>query len=182
MNLAFYKWAAAFGIAIVGTLAQAQTATPPAAAYRIGAGDEVHIKVYGQPELAAEAQVNSDGMVLVPLLGNIAIAGQTTAMAATLIAQRYQQDNVLKNAQVNVLVSQYRSQTVAILGKVNSPGRLVLEGPTSLTQALAWAGGIAAAGSERILLMRLAQDGSQEPAKSIPTHYLAQKWRHTLCA
>jgi polysaccharide biosynthesis/export protein len=62
---------------------------------------------------------------------------------------------------VNLLVTQYRSQVVAILGKVNRPGRMVLEGPTSLTQALAWAGGVAPSGSERLILTRLTK-GKQE--------------------
>lgn len=160
MTLAFYKWAAGIGFTLIGMLAQAQP--PSNTAYHIGEGDEIRITVYGQPELATEAQVSSDGMVVVPLLGNLTIAGKTTDMAAAQIAERYQQGNVLKNAQVNLLITKYRSQAVAILGKVNNPGKLVLEGPTSLTQALAWAGGIAPTGSERIVLMRDAANGRQE--------------------
>lgn len=161
MVLQFYKWA--LGIVMLGALAQVQAQTSgSSASYRIGAGDEIRISVYGQPELAAETQVSDDGMVMVPLLGNLPIAGSTSAAAAALIASRYEQGNVLKNAQVNLLVTKYRSQVVAILGKVNNPGKLVLEGPTSLTQALAWAGGIAASGSERLVLLRIARDGSQE--------------------
>lgn len=157
----FRSWA--LGIAMLGALTQVQAQTGgSSASYRIGAGDEIRISVYGQPELTAETQVSADGMVMVPLLGNLPIAGSTSAAAAALIAGRYEQGNVLKNAQVNLLVTKYRSQVVAILGKVNSPGKLVLEGPTSLTQALAWAGGIAANGSERLVLMRTARDGRQE--------------------
>lgn len=157
----FRSWA--LGIAMLGALTQVQAQTGgSSASYRIGAGDEIRISVYGQPELTAETQVSADGMVMVPLLGNLPIAGSTSAAAAALVAGRYEQGNVLKNAQVNLLVTKYRSQVVAILGKVNSPGKLVLEGPTSLTQALAWAGGIAANGSERLVLMRTAPDGRQE--------------------
>jgi polysaccharide biosynthesis/export protein len=156
----FNRWA--LGMVMLGALVQAQAQTASNASYLIGAGDELRISVYGQPELTAETQVSADGMVMVPLLGNLPIAGKTSATAATLIANRYEQDNVLKNAQVNLLVTKYRSQVVAILGKVNNPGKLVLEGPTSLTQALAWAGGIAANGSERLVLMRTAPDGRQE--------------------
>lgn len=157
----FYTWA--LGIVMLGVLVQVQAQTAgSSASYRIGAGDEIRISVYGQPDLTAETQVSADGMVMVPLLGNLPIAGSTSAAAAALIAGRYEQGNVLKNAQVNLLVTKYRSQVVAILGKVNRPGKLVLEGPTSLTQALAWAGGIAANGSERLVLMRMATDGRQE--------------------
>lgn len=129
--------------------------------YLLGPGDEVKVTVYGQPELAAEGQISSRGNLVVPLIGSIYIAGKTSADAAEFIAESYQRGNYLKNAQINVQVTQYRSQVVAILGKVARPGRMVLEGPTSLTQALAWAGGVAPSGSEKLILTRTTQ-GKQE--------------------
>lgn len=129
--------------------------------YRLGTGDEVKVTIYGQPELTAEGQISARGTLVVPLLGSVYVAGKTSADAAEFIAESYQRGNFLKNAQVNLLVTQYRSQVVAILGKVNRPGRMVLEGPTSLTQALAWAGGVAPSGSEKLILTRLTQ-GKQE--------------------
>lgn len=130
-------------------------------AYRLGTGDEVRITIYGQPELTTDAQVSEQGTVTVALIGEQVIAGKTTAEAARLVADRYRNGDFLKNPQVNLLVTQYRSQVVAILGKVNRPGKLVLEGPTSLTQALAWAGGIARGGSEKIVLTRI-RNGAQQ--------------------
>jgi polysaccharide export outer membrane protein len=162
MILVFRKWRlAGLGLVLLSSLAHAQTGTSPAS-YTIGAGDEVRVTVYGQPELTAESQVSAAGMIVVPLVGNLSIAGKTSADAAYLIAERYQQGNFLKNAQVNLLITKYRSQVVNILGKVNNPGKLVLEGPTSLTQALAWAGGIAASGSERLILTRIGKNGRPE--------------------
>lgn len=167
--LDFQRWVqgVVLGTAIVFASAQAQTGgniqdNYNQGSYVIGAGDEIRITVYGQPELTADSQVSANGMVVVPLIGNLSVAGKTSADAAYLISERYQQGNFLKNAQVNLLITKYRSQVVAILGKVNSPGKLVLEGPTSLTQALAWAGGIAPTGSERLILTRTAKNGRLE--------------------
>lgn len=159
----FRRWVQGIclGVAVAATYAQAQTGGANQS-YAIGAGDEVRVTVYGQPELTADGQVSATGMIVVPLLGNLSIAGKSSAEAAFLIAERYQQGNFLKNAQVNLVVTKYRSQVVAILGKVNRPGKLVLEGPTSLTQALAWAGGIAPNGSERLILTRISKNGRQE--------------------
>ena len=164
MMLGFHRWlqGVLLGAAIVVASAQAQTEGNNQGSYIIGAGDEIRITVYGQPELTADSQVSTSGIVVVPLIGNLSIAGKTSADAAYLIAERYQQGNILKNAQVNLLITKYRSQVVAILGKVNKPGKLVLEGPTSLTQALAWAGGIAPTGSERLILTRSAKNGRLE--------------------
>ena len=130
--------------------------------YSIGAGDEIRMTVYGQPELNTEAQVNNDGSVEIPLVGSIKIAGRSSGDAATLIAGRYENANVLKNPQVNVLITKYRSHVVSILGKVSRPGKLVLEGSTTLTQAIAWAGGVADTGSERLILVRTDANGKQE--------------------
>lgn len=164
MMLGFHRWlqGVLLGAAIAVASAQAQTEGNNQGSYIIGAGDEIRITVYGQPELTADSQVSTSGIVVVPLIGNLSIAGKTSADAAYLIAERYQQGNILKNAQVNLLITKYRSQVVAILGKVNKPGKLVLEGPTSLTQALAWAGGIAPTGSERLILTRSAKNGRLE--------------------
>jgi polysaccharide export outer membrane protein len=172
-----YPAATAFGFTLATALlllttllctqeVQAETANlstaQSAGSYLIGAGDEIRITVFGQPELSAEGQVSAQGTVQVPLLGTVIVAGKNGADAAYQIAERYQSGNFLKNAQVNVLVTKYRSQVVSILGRVNNPGKLVLEGPTSLTQALAWAGGIAPSGSERLILTRTHANGRQE--------------------
>jgi len=149
----------------VGVLAIVCAAAPIAQAqsnYSIGAGDELRLTVYGQPELTTEGQVNNDGTLEVPLLGSVKVGGRSSGDAAKLIAERYQTGNFLKSAQVNVLITKYRSQVVSILGKVNRPGRLVLEGSTSLTQAIAWAGGIADSGNERVVLVRTDANGRQE--------------------
>lgn len=163
--LGFRRWVQGvfcLTLAVMATYSQAQAEGGYQRSYIIGAGDEVRVTIYGQPELTAESQVSAAGMIVVPLLGNLSIAGKSSAEAAYLIAERYQQGNFLKNPQVNLLITKYRSQVVAILGKVNNPGKLVLEGPTSLTQALAWAGGIAANGSERLILTRITKSGRQE--------------------
>lgn len=130
--------------------------------YSLGAGDQVRLSVYGQPELTTEGQINSDGTMEIPLLGSVKIAGRSSAEAAKLITERYQTGNFLKSAQVNLLITEYRSQVVAVLGKVNRPGKLILEGATSLTQAVAWAGGVADTGSERLILIRSDANGRQE--------------------
>ncbi|ACE85849.1 SLBB domain-containing protein [Cellvibrio japonicus] len=133
-----------------------------AQAYSLGIGDEVRISVYGQPDLAIDAQIGADGAVEVPLLGRFNLAGRSTTDAAQAIADQYERGNFLKRAQVNLLVTRYRSQSIAILGRVKRAGSLVLEGPTSLTDALAWAGGIADEGSERLVLIRTDRSGKQE--------------------
>lgn len=79
----FRRWVQGIclGVAVVATYAQAQADGE----YTLGAGDEVRVTVYGQPELTADGQVSAAGMVVVPLLGNLSIAGKSSAEAAYLI-------------------------------------------------------------------------------------------------
>jgi polysaccharide biosynthesis/export protein len=146
----FYLW-----VALV-------TPTYAANSYLLGPGDEVRMTVYRQTDLTTEAQISAEGTLQLPLLGTVKLAGRSSAEAAEFIAEQYQRGNFLKQAQVNILITAYRSQSVAILGKVNRPGKLVLEGPTSMTEALAWAGGIADTGSEHLVLVRTTPSGKQE--------------------
>lgn len=141
---------------VLASMANAQVS------YVMGAGDEIRLTVYNQPDLTTEGRISGDGTLEIPLIGSVKIAGRSTAEAARMIAEYYQRGDFLQDAHVNILVTKYRSQSVAILGKVNKPGQLILEGPTSLTQALAYAGGVAESGSERLILIRTGNNGRQD--------------------
>lgn len=130
-------------------------------AYTLGAGDRVNISVYGQEDLTTEAEIGVDGTVAMPLLGSVEISGMTARLAARVIAKRLEVGGYLQNAHVNLLVTEYNSQSVAVLGQINKPGRITLRGPTTLTEALAMAGGVNQGGSERIILVRVDKDGDQ---------------------
>lgn len=129
--------------------------------YRLGAGDRVRITVYGEQEQGTVVEVAADGTVVVPLLGQVDIHGLTPPAAGKLIAKRLENGGYLKSAQVNLLIEEYRSQTTAVLGHVSRPGRLALEGSTTLTEALAMVGGVSPEGGERVVLTRDAGDGRQ---------------------
>lgn len=130
--------------------------------YTMGAGDEIRLTVYNQPDLTTEGRISGDGTLEIPLIGSVQIAGRSTSEAARMIAEYYKRGDFLQDAHVNILVTKYRSQTVSILGKVNKPGQLILEGPTSLTEALAYAGGVSEVGSERLILIRTDKSGRQD--------------------
>lgn len=152
------------GLRVLGLLCMLAMAPLAAAqvAYTMGPGDEVRITVFGQPDLETETQIGADGTVQVPLLGTVSIGDMSTSDAARLLARGYELENLLKAPQVNILITQYRSKSVAVLGKVARSGTLILERPTSLTDALAWAGGVAADGSETLVLIRTSPNGRQE--------------------
>src|ERR1700704_635960 len=55
--------------------------------YELGAGDTVKITVYNNTDLTTEARIAEDGSIPFPLLGRIALAGQTKAAAEQSISK-----------------------------------------------------------------------------------------------
>jgi polysaccharide export outer membrane protein len=121
--------------------------------YRLGAGDVVRISVYQNPDLTLETRVTEAGVVSYPLLGSVALGGQTVTAAEGLIAQGLRSGNFVREPQVTVVVLQVRGNQASVLGQVNRPGRYALEmADMRLSELLAMAGGTASNGADRIIV------------------------------
>lgn len=120
----------------------------------LGAGDSIRVTVFQNPDLTTETRVSELGTIVFPLIGEVALAGQTPADAASRIAVQLRRGDFLKNPQVSVSVLQVRSRQVSVLGLVGKPGRYALDDTsTRLSDVLALAGGIAPGGDERVTVM-----------------------------
>jgi polysaccharide export outer membrane protein len=112
-------------------------ASPPA--YVIGVGDVLRINVWKEPELTSDATVRLDGMITVPLLGDVQAAGRAPAqLAATLMAEL---DRFVEKPRVTVSVSQANSARIYVVGQMVRPGEFPLSGRLTVLKALALAGG-----------------------------------------
>lgn len=115
----------------------------------LGAGDTIRVTVFQNPDLTTEARISERGTIVFPLIGEIALGGQTLAGAGNQIAAQLKQGNFIKNPQVSVFVIQVRSRQVSVLGNVARPGRYALDDTNAtLTDILALAGGISAGGAD----------------------------------
>jgi polysaccharide export outer membrane protein len=120
----------------------------------LGPGDAIRVTVFQNPDLATEARVSERGTILFPLIGEVALVGQTPAGAAARIAEQLQQGKFLINPQVNVAVTQLRSRQVSVLGQVARPGRYALDDASAkLTDILALAGGISPGGDDTVTVV-----------------------------
>lgn len=129
------------------------------AQYKLGPGDVVRITVYNNPDLTTEAQIAGNGTITFPLIGAIKIGGLSATAAQAKIASSLQRGSFIPNAQVNLLVTQYRSQQVAVLGAVSKPGNYPITRPTTVTDLLAEAGGVRPDGAEIVTVTRHDADG-----------------------
>jgi polysaccharide export outer membrane protein len=129
--------------------------------YHLGDGDVVRVSVYGQPDLKVEERISAGGYIHFPLLGRVGIGGLSSLEAAQLIAKRLEREGFVRAAHVSLLVTEYNSLQLSVLGEVNRPGRVVLDRGSTIPEVLAEAGGIATSGGERLVLMRTDDAGRQ---------------------
>ncbi len=102
--------------------------------YRVGAGDELAIDVYGEPELTQTYIVSERGNIAFQYVGSIAVAGLTTG-EVTAVLKRALSPTYVLNPQVSVDVKTYKSQRVFVVGAI-SPATFTLEGDTTLIEIL----------------------------------------------
>lgn len=124
------------------TANQVTSSVAPAAedrAYRLGPGDVIDVRVFGRPEMSRDARIDSRGRVRLPFIEEIQAACLTEMQLADLIAERYKK--YLRDPQVDVMIKEYRSQPVAVIGAVARPGQFQLQRRVRLLELLSHAGG-----------------------------------------
>lgn len=122
--------------------------------YTLGAGDAVKITVYGDADLTRETRVAEDGQITLPLIGEVAVGGLTTIQAEKKIAEQLKRGGFIANPQVSVLILEFMSKSVSVLGGVLKPGRYPVTRPTDVKDILAEAGGLTSEASEIITVVR----------------------------
>lgn len=135
-------------------------AAPAPADYKVGPGDLLRVNVFGSPELATDARVSQSGAITVSLIGSVPVAGLSTVEAEKLLAKRFVDGGFLRQPQVSVLVVEYESQKINVLGHVVKPGQYALRASASVLDVLADAGGVMAnSAGDTATLMR--SDGTK---------------------
>ena len=107
--------------------------------YRIGPGDLLDIRVFGHPEMGREARVDNGGRIRIPFLDELQAACLTEVQLSKAIEEKLRK--YMRAPQVDVLIKDYQSQPVAVMGAVSHPGRFLLQRRVRLLELLALAGG-----------------------------------------
>jgi protein involved in polysaccharide export with SLBB domain len=144
----------------------AATTTDPSGApsarvqdYRLGPGDRVSIKVFGQQDISGEFEISATGQLSLPLVGQVNGAGRTLAELQQLITERLA-EKYLVNPQVAIQVTNYRP--FFILGQVNKPGSYPYQAGLTVRQAVAISGGYTRrAKEEPVSIIRGGPDGRE---------------------
>jgi polysaccharide export outer membrane protein len=116
--------------------------------------------------LSGSLLVRPDGMISMPLLGDVKASGKSPVQLAdeiTVKLKKYVQD-----PNVTVVLSQSNSKIVYLMGEVSKPGPVGLTPGMTLLQAIATGGGLSPyANSKKIYILRNT-GGKQE---KIPVQY-----------
>lgn len=138
--------------------AQSNPAPDQTYEYQIGAKDLLQISVFEVPELNITVRVSENGMISLPLLGEIRAEGLNRLQLEQELATRLEK-NYLKNAQVTIFIKEFQSKKISIMGAVKNPGQHDLIGRQSLLQVISMAGGLSEQASDTVVIFRQFRSG-----------------------
>ncbi len=139
-------------------------------AYRLGIGDKLKVIVFGEADLSGTYEVNGQGQVAVPLVGDIPAKGTTMTEFRDALARRLS-SGYLKNPKVAVEILTYRP--IYVHGEVRTGGEFQFKNGLKIRDVIAVAGGYTYRANQSYLL--LIRDGDpREQRIPMPTDLLAQ--------
>jgi protein involved in polysaccharide export with SLBB domain len=116
----------------------ARIAPGTATELRLSGGDKVRVTVYGEDKISGEYQIDSAGLLSIPLAGSIQGAGLTKVELEQALTQKLKSE-YLRNPRVTIEVISYRP--FYVLGEVKSPGEYQFRSGLNVLSAIAIAGG-----------------------------------------
>jgi len=137
-------------------------ATHPDKPLLLGPGDLLHISVLGAPEFDRDVRVSESGKIALPFAGEVLVGGSTTEEAERAIAHRLSSGEFFTDPQVSILVKEYATQGVSVLGEVQKPGIYSLLGSHTLFDAISAAGGTTAKAGQTVTITHRSQPDKPE--------------------
>lgn len=141
---------------------------PPPPSYRVGPGDEIIINVWGEVQIFHRLTVNREGVIIIPDVGQVTVAGLTLDEMRNRLSQNMarvysslDQTRTDVRSYLDVSIGKLRTVQVFVLGDVKRPGGYTMSSMSTAFKALYFSGGPTINGSMRnIRVMR----GNEEKA------------------
>jgi polysaccharide biosynthesis/export protein len=131
------------------------TSQKPGPEYLIGAGDQLNINVWRQPELSLSVPVRPDGRISVPLISDMFVAGKTSTQVAADIQEKLKA--YMQDPSVTVIVTAFvgpPSQQVRVIGEAAQPKAIPYREQLTVLDVMIAVGGLTefAAGNRTVLV------------------------------
>jgi len=145
---------------ITFTFSSFATEGAPINYYVLSPNDVLEIMLWGYPELTRTAVVQPDGMISLPLGGQINAAGKTLEELRTGIVKELKKTlTALEDNQVSVAIISFGAFNISVLGEVNSPGLYPISGKVDVLKAISVASGLTdEAGLKNAMIIRENQE------------------------
>jgi polysaccharide export outer membrane protein len=122
--------------------------------YLVGAPDALTISILPEPTIEAEVVVRPDGMITIPLIGDVMARGRTVPEITAEIEERIARFK--RDPHVTVALAAAASTDIVILGEVGRPSSFPLDKETRIVEAIGLVGGTTQFGSDsRIRVIRM---------------------------
>ena len=125
--------------------------------YRVGEGDAIQVSVWKEPDLSKTATVRPDGMVSLPLIGEVKVIALTSSEIKDLVTSKLAAFVV--SPIVTVEITEIRSRRIFITGEIVRPGTYPLAGPTTVLQLIAQAGGLTPFAKRKSIVILRQENG-----------------------
>ncbi len=120
--------------------------------YILGSGDNLIIRIWGKIEQQIEVNIDNNGKIYIPKIGNILLSGISYKNAHTVIKKALQKHYV--NFELSLTMGSLKTIKVFILGEVNNPGSYDISSLSTLFTALHAANGPTKKGTLRNIKLK----------------------------
>jgi protein involved in polysaccharide export with SLBB domain len=166
MGKTMQTWLSHAARASLGALAVAALTTAPAPAVRaqvpadrvspalarlVGAvrpGDEIQLRIWREPELSGDFQVDESGVVVFPKIGPMQVTSEQPAALNRRLIRAYSAYLVNPSIQAQV------RRRINVLGAVRNPGLYAVDPTITVADAISLAGGISPQGRSNVVEVR----------------------------
>lgn len=125
---------------------------PVPADYLIGPGDNIDLQLFGKENAQHRLTVNRDGMIGLPGIGPVSVAGMSFERLARTIEQRVAQQTI--GVRASVTMGPLRTMQVFVVGEAFRPGAYTVSSLATITHVLFAGGGIKPIGSLRAIELK----------------------------
>jgi polysaccharide biosynthesis/export protein len=140
--------------------------------FLLGPEDVVEVTVWRNQDLSRTVVVRPDGMISLPLVGDVQANGLTAAQVAEKISKRLSEYK--ENPSVSVSVKEVNSYFIYVVGEVLRPGKYPLKSYATVLQGVSLAGGFTPyASRNKMAVVRQVKNGKGTEVKQvrIPARY-----------
>ena len=145
--------------------------------YRLGPEDVIEVNIFewemSEKTKTVPVRISQQGIISLPMVGDLQASGTTVWELKKQIEKRLQDGGYIRRPQVSIIIKEYHSKKIAVVGAVNMPGVYTIErNVTTLLDILSLAGGLGDHAGQMLYVVRrekgrpkLAEPGNA-PAES----------------